>query len=88
MDYVMNRTDVESGLPDFSTQFTKAEKMYHIANKLPNGHKIYQPFPIQGPPKFTQIGIFVFDYTPSGNPEPYTYYENGAMFTSRINVYT
>jgi hypothetical protein len=25
---------------------------------IPNGHKINQHFPIQGPPKFTQIGIF------------------------------
>jgi hypothetical protein len=24
---------------------------------IPNGHKMYQPFPIQGPPKFAQIGI-------------------------------
>jgi hypothetical protein len=23
-----------------------------------NGHKIYQHFPFQGPPKFTKIGIF------------------------------
>jgi hypothetical protein len=30
--------------------------MYNI----PNGHKIYQHFPFQGPPKFTQIGIFGF----------------------------
>jgi hypothetical protein len=25
---------------------------------IPNGHGIYQPFPFQGSPKFTQIGIF------------------------------
>jgi hypothetical protein len=25
---------------------------------IPNGHKIYQHFPIKGPPKFTQIWIF------------------------------
>jgi hypothetical protein len=25
---------------------------------IPNGHKIYQHFPIEGPPKFTKIGIF------------------------------
>jgi hypothetical protein len=25
---------------------------------IPNDHKIYQHFPIQGPPKFEQIGIF------------------------------
>jgi hypothetical protein len=27
-------------------------------SSIPNGHKIYQHFPIEGPPKFTQIGIF------------------------------
>jgi hypothetical protein len=25
---------------------------------IANSHKIYQPFPFQGPPKWTQIGIF------------------------------
>jgi hypothetical protein len=25
---------------------------------IPNGHKIYQYFPFEGPPKFTQIAIF------------------------------
>jgi hypothetical protein len=25
---------------------------------IPNGRNIYQQFPIQDPPKFTQIGIF------------------------------
>jgi hypothetical protein len=29
---------------------------------------MYQPFPIQGPPKFTQIGIFLLENIPSGNP--------------------
>jgi hypothetical protein len=29
-----------------------------MAKNIPNGHKIYQDFPFQGPPKFTQIGIF------------------------------
>jgi hypothetical protein len=27
-------------------------------SKIPDGHKIYQHFPILGPPKFIQIGIF------------------------------
>jgi hypothetical protein len=27
-------------------------------SNIPNGHKIYQHFPFQGPPKFTQTGIF------------------------------
>jgi hypothetical protein len=60
------------GLPDFSWHnMPKRGKWYHIATTLPNGRKIhelavlyskwtkiFQPFPIQGPPKFTQIGIF------------------------------
>jgi hypothetical protein len=25
---------------------------------IPNDHRIYQPFPSQDPPQFTQIGIF------------------------------
>jgi hypothetical protein len=40
-------------------------KIYHMditylqwPQNRPNGHKIYQDFPLQGPPKFTQIGIF------------------------------
>jgi hypothetical protein len=42
------------------------EKIYQTTTKLPNDHnipipkdhKMYQRFPIQGPPKFSQIGIF------------------------------
>jgi hypothetical protein len=40
-------------------------KLYQMAIKctkwpkhISNGHILYQPFPFQGPPKFTQIGIF------------------------------
>jgi hypothetical protein len=29
-----------------------------MAAKRPNGHKIYQDYPLQYPQKFTQIGIF------------------------------
>jgi hypothetical protein len=36
----------------FSVQNTKTGK------NIQNGHKIYQDFPQQDPPKFTQIGIF------------------------------
>jgi hypothetical protein len=35
---------------------------------IPNGLRIYQPFPFEGPPKFIQIGIFGFQNIPSGNP--------------------
>jgi hypothetical protein len=48
-----------AGLPDFSRhKIPKRWKIYQIFTELPNGQRIYQPFPIQGPPKFTQIGIF------------------------------
>jgi hypothetical protein len=29
-----------------------------MAVNRPNGHEIYQDFPLQDPPKFIQIGIF------------------------------
>jgi hypothetical protein len=35
---------------------------------IPNGHKIYQHFPLQDPPKFTQIVIFGLKTKPSGIP--------------------
>jgi hypothetical protein len=35
---------------------------------IPSDRKIYQYFPLPGPPKFTQIGIFWFENIPSGNP--------------------
>jgi hypothetical protein len=35
----------------------------------PNGHKIDQHLPLQGPPKFTPIGIFGSESKPSGNPD-------------------
>jgi hypothetical protein len=29
-----------------------------VSQNIPNGHTIYQHVPFQGPPKYTQIGIF------------------------------
>jgi hypothetical protein len=29
-----------------------------VPQNIPNGHLIYQHFPLKDPPKFTQIGIF------------------------------
>jgi hypothetical protein len=40
---------------------------------IPNCHKIYQHFPILGPLKFTQIGIFLFENKPSGSPARLSY---------------
>jgi hypothetical protein len=46
-------------LPDFSlSSIPKRGKVYQIATKLQNGHKIYQLFKF--PPKFAQILIFCF----------------------------
>jgi hypothetical protein len=40
--------------PNGNTYYTKWSIMY-----IPNIRKIYQRFPFQGPPKYTQIGILV-----------------------------
>jgi hypothetical protein len=48
--------------PNIGTKMGKICQMTTNCTKLPeiipNGHKIYQHFPSQGFPKFTQIGIF------------------------------
>jgi hypothetical protein len=33
-------------------------KIYNVTVNITNGHKIYQHCPFQGPPKYTQIGLF------------------------------
>jgi hypothetical protein len=62
----------KAGLPDFSWfkipkrgKIPNDHKLYQMAIKYfqwqknrPNGQKICQDFPLQAPPKFTQIGIF------------------------------
>jgi hypothetical protein len=40
-----------------------------MAINIPNGRKIYQHFPFQGPPKFTQFEIFGFRGFFSLDPE-------------------
>jgi hypothetical protein len=35
-------------------------KYFQWPHNRPNDHKIYQDFPLQEPPKFTQFGIFGF----------------------------
>jgi hypothetical protein len=40
-------------------KYTKmAGKYTKWLENIPNGHKIYQHFPLQDTPKYTQIGIF------------------------------
>jgi hypothetical protein len=42
-----------------TTKYTKWPLNISNGRKnTPNGHKVYQHFPLQDPPKFTQIGIF------------------------------
>jgi hypothetical protein len=48
-----------------------AIKYFQWPLNRPNGHKIYQHFPLQDPPKFTQIGMFWFENKPSGIPGTY-----------------
>jgi hypothetical protein len=63
------------------TIYQKGGKYTKQQKKLPNvhlkrkialksiiGHKIYPRYPFQGPPIFTQIGIFGVKIKPSGNP--------------------
>jgi hypothetical protein len=78
------------GLPDFSGHIIpKRGKVYQTIKKLPNvyekckialkfssGHTMRQPSPFQGPPKFSQIGIFWLEKIPSGNP---VYYHGGSL---------
>jgi hypothetical protein len=74
----------------FLTQYTKTGKIYQIANKLPNGHEIYQMAVIYSKwpwnmstvsiPRATKIypkWDFWFENIPSGNPDhdPLTYAE-------------
>jgi hypothetical protein len=40
------------------TRYPSRKKCTKKTQKVPNGHKISPHFPIKGPPKFTQIGIF------------------------------
>jgi hypothetical protein len=53
------------------TIYQSGEKVYQMTTKLPNAHKInskYYNCPFQGPPKYTQIGIFWSEKKPTGNP--------------------
>jgi hypothetical protein len=48
-----------------TTNYTKWPQIIPNGRKIhiPNGHKIYQHFPTQGPPKFTLFEIFVLKKT-------------------------
>jgi hypothetical protein len=49
-----------------TTKYTKRIPNGH--KNTPNGHKIYQYLPFEGPPKFTQILDVWFENKPSDNP--------------------
>jgi hypothetical protein len=74
---------LETGLPDFSCcnipkwgKYTKqsgnipnVRKIWQMAVKIPDGHKIYQHLPLKDPLKLIQICIdFWSENKPSGNP--------------------
>jgi hypothetical protein len=42
----------------YLVEYTKTGENIPNDQKIPNGRKIYQHYPLQDPPKFTQIGIF------------------------------
>jgi hypothetical protein len=41
-----------------ATENQNCKKRYQNGNKIPNDHELHQDFPCQGPPKYSQIGIF------------------------------
>jgi hypothetical protein len=56
----------------------------------PNGHRIYQDFPLQDPPKFTKIGIFCLKTNHMATPAKITIFIHVFTFwhiTLSVNIY-
>jgi hypothetical protein len=53
----VQNTKTGENIPNDHKIFQMAIKYFHLPLNRPNGHKIYQDFPLQDPPKFIQIGI-------------------------------
>jgi hypothetical protein len=49
---------IGKNIPNDDQPYQTAINYTKWTENIPNGHKIYQHFPFQGTPKFTQIGIF------------------------------
>jgi hypothetical protein len=47
-------------IPNDHKIYQTALNITKLPKNIPTGHKTYQHFPLQGPPNFTQIGIFGF----------------------------
>jgi hypothetical protein len=65
--YPMNKkyTQWTKSIPNVRKIYPMNKKYTQCQKNIPNRHIIYQNFQFKGPPKYTQIGIFL----PSGNPD-------------------
>jgi hypothetical protein len=48
----------DENVPNDHKIYQNATKYTKWSENIPNGHKIYLHFPLQDPPKLTQIGVF------------------------------
>jgi hypothetical protein len=56
--FLRTRHQRGKNIPNDRKIYQMAIRYFLWTQTWPNGHKICQDFPLQGPPKFTQIGIF------------------------------
>jgi hypothetical protein len=57
--FLVQNTKTGKNIPnDHKIHIPNGHKIFPMAVKRPNGHKTYQDYPLQDPPKFTQIWIF------------------------------
>jgi hypothetical protein len=56
-------------IPNDHKIYQMAIKYFQWPQNRPNYYKIFQDFPLQDPPKLTQIGILGLKNKPSGNPD-------------------
>jgi hypothetical protein len=86
---------LKSGLPDFSWHNIPKRGNMYIPNcqsitqwpyKIPNGHKMYQHFPLYlRPSKIYPDWDFWFEKIPSGNPGPNTFYIMESWHFTRLH---
>jgi hypothetical protein len=56
--FFVHHTKMGRNIPNYHKIYQMALKYTNWPQIRPNVHKIYQLLPLQGPPKFIQIGIF------------------------------
>jgi hypothetical protein len=66
--FLVHNTKTGKNVPNKRKMLQMVIKYPKCRSNIPNGHKIYHHFPIWGPQKFTQIGVFGLQNKPSGNP--------------------